>query len=197
MLLKRGAGLFLMCLLLMASAAWAQDDPFGLSGYANGDSPPVVLQDNTAYEFAFDVFNFTGGEVSIQRFDITLPNAEYTLDEAALEAPQALHEDMLWQVDYHATSYTVTWESICTGTSNSAEVGDIREGEILQFRFTATTDSNTTKAATDGFLWKLTGDDNETVVSGLLEFGEGSTDDDDDNTTEDDDDDNENANCGC
>jgi len=194
---KRGIRLSLWLLLLISSTAWAQDDPFGLSGYADGDGPPLILQDNTTYEFAFDVFNFSGGDVAIQKFDITLPSPDYILDEVTLSAPEALHPDRIWIVDYDADHYTVFWESICAGASNSANLGDIREGEILQFQFIATTDSN--KAATDGFLWVLTGDDGETVATGLFEFAGDPSDDDDNNTTDEDedDDDDSNGSCGC
>lgn len=181
-----------------AASAMAQDDPFGLTGYADGNMPPLVLDNNTEYTFAFDVFNQSGGDVAIQIVEITLPSDGYTLDEGDLEAPEALHpSEHEWDVDYDDDNYTIKWESSGAGHNSTADLGDIREGEMLQFSFVATTDSN--KAATDGFAWTLTGDDNgETESSGFFEFGEAAPDDDDDSSGDDDDnDDNDSGGCGC
>ena len=192
---------FLLLALAMtfvfASSAFAQDDPFGLTGYADGQGPPLVLDNNTTYEFAFDVFNQSGGDVNIKMVEISLPTAGYELDEVALEAPGALHPENEWDVSYDEGDFTITWESSGAGHNSTADIGDIREGEMLQFSFVATTDSN--KAATDGFPYVLTGDDSgETVVQGLFEFGQAPADDDDDTGDEDDDDDdNDSGGCGC
>lgn len=182
---------------VFASSAMAQEDVFGLTGYADDQARPLTLDNNTEYTFAFDVFNQSGDDVAIQVVQISLPSAGYELDEANLEAPEALHPENEWDVDYDSASYTITWESSGAGHNSTADLGDIREGEMLQFSFVATTDSN--KAASDGFAYTLTGDDNgETEVSGLFEFG--ATPDDDDDTSGDDDDDNDDndsGGCGC
>jgi len=198
--------------LCFAPLALAQDDPFGLVGYADGDSPPLTLHNDTEYEFAFNVFNQSGGEVAIRVVRITLPSNQYILDVHDLAAPEALHAVCTWWVDYQEDSYTIIWESGGSGYYSTAEIGDIREGEMLSFTFRATTDNN--KAATDGFPWTLTGDDGgATEVSDVFEFGPGSDDDDDDDDdymypdddesdddfhgNGDDDDDDDDSSCGC
>lgn len=183
----------------VATFASAQDeDVFGLTGKAGGEYP-VVLENNTEYEFAFEVFNTNGGDVAIQKVEISLPNTNYALDSSALVAPEALHSGNVWTVDWVSDSATIAWESM-GGKGSSAEVGDIREGEVLTFTFTATTDS--AKAASDGFPWTLTGDDNgATVVSDVWTFAGGDGDDDDtsgdDDSGDEGDDDDDDDSCGC
>jgi hypothetical protein len=170
-------------------------DPFTLTGTANGNAPPLTLEANTAYEFAFDVFNASGGAVAIKKVDITLPSVAYVLDTANLHAPDALHPDNgSWAVDFDDISYTITWEF--SGVVSSVEVGDIKEGEMLTFSFMATTDAD----ATDGFAWVLTGDDQATtMVSDTFYFGDDdeTPPDDDTSPTGDDDDDDDSGGCGC
>lgn len=195
---------FLLIALMMAAVfamsgmVMAQDDDatevFGLTGTANGESS-VALVAGTDYEFAFDVFNTSGGDVAIKKVDITLPNTNYVMGTYA--APDAIHSDMEWTVEFDETTGTISWESSGTGAMSSAEIGDIAEGDMLTFSFMATTDD----AATDGFAWLLTGDDaGATFVSGVWYFG-GTDDDvtppDDDTVGDDDDDDNDSGGCGC
>lgn len=193
---------FLLIALMMASVfamsgmVMAQDEPFGLTGTAGGASA-VTLQPDTAYEFAFEVSNTAGGDVAIKKVDITLPNTSYVLGDYA--APDALHpEDVEWGVEFDEDSGMISWETSGVGAMSSAEIGDIREGEMLSFSFMATTDAD----ASDGFTWTLTGDDNgATMVSGIYTFEGGDDDDvtpDDDDTGDNgDDDDDDSGGCGC
>ncbi len=131
-------------------------DLFEFSGTANGTSPPLVLRADSRYQFAFVALNNApaGNPIAIRKVGITLPNASYGLNATSLDAPTAKHPDRgSWTVYFDDSTATVTW--VFQGAMSSAQVGDIDEGESLTFSLTATTDA----AGTDGFAWKLTGDD--------------------------------------
>ncbi len=174
-----------------ADSSPAPDDDaspyFALSGTANGFSPPIVLAAYSRYEFAFEAFNNApaGNSIAIKKVDISLPNTNYALNTATLAAPAAKHPDRgSWQVNFVAASATITWEF--QGAISSVEFGDIESGESLVFPFTATTDAG----ATDGFAWRLTGDDAAgTDAYGVFYFTEPEPPPDDDAATV--------TGCGC
>jgi hypothetical protein len=191
--------------LLGSTMAWAdnQDEVFSISGTAAGDSIKC-FQPETEYEFAFKVENHGDFGVAIRKVEIAMPALGYKMVEYS--APEALHEDMQWYVDYDEATTALTWESMPINAGSSAELGDIREGDSLTFSFVAITDEQ----ATDGFIWTLTGDDGGTTfTSGVWNFaaccGKESLpcDDDDDASPGDDDaagsgdDDNDDNACGC
>ena len=181
-------------------------DAFHLEGTADGEFP-VTLAPETAYTFAFDVFNDAGGDEAIKYVAITLPTTAYTMGTYA-EETDGFNDGYTWFASYDVDSAAISWEAV--GTPSSVETGDIGEGEMLTFAFMATTDVD----ATDGFDWLLTGDAG-TAVAGSLTFGEETDDDttvdddatddddddvvpdDDDDTAGDDDDDDDDGGCGC
>jgi hypothetical protein len=141
-------------------------DPFSLTATANGESPPVELQANTKYTFAFEVFNIDGGTESIKELEIALPSPEYALDGGTLTPPAAIHPQRgAWSVAYVSEIATIFW--VFKGANSAMDLGDIEQGEELTFPFTAFTDP----ADTDGFVWTLTGDVS-TVVSSVWYFGD-------------------------
>ncbi|HPQ71297.1 MAG TPA: hypothetical protein PKW95_19375 [bacterium] len=161
---------------------------------------PSALEANTPYEFQFQVFNAAAAASDkgewIKQVDMVLPDG-YLVDDTNLEGPACLHPgdycDGSWDVQFDATSATITWQSF--GIVTTEEYGDIREQDVQTFTFNATTD----EGPTDGFNWILTGDEGS-VVSGTAYIGGA---DDDDITPDDDtdnggnDDDDDDDGCGC
>ena len=182
--------LAIVCAMVMVfafSASAMAQDVFHLEGTANGDSPPVTLAPETEYEFAFDVFNDAGGDVAIKAVAITLPTIAYVIGDFTETFP-GIHDDFEWEAEYDEDTGTMLWEAF--GSASSAEMGDIAEGDMLTFKFFATTD----ESGSDNFSWMITGDDNgATTAAGVFSFS-GEVDDDDDDDDEDDDDD---GGCGC
>ena len=184
----------------MSTFALAQDDdadPFSLTGTANGEYP-LVLAPDTEYEFAFDVFNDSGSSVAIHKVDITLPTTDYVMGDYDFPPIDADGDEVGGWQDAVFEGGTISWEAF--GATSSAEMGDIVEGDMLTFKFMATTDTDENGAATDGFAWVLTGNDaGATFVSGVFYFsGVPPTPGDDDNDDVDsDDDDDDSGGCGC
>jgi len=116
-------------------------------------STPDALEAETAYDFRFTVANTTSAEIRRWIFDVEmfLPTANYVLDEENLTAPEALHGGT-WEASKMEDTENISgikW--MFTGVVTSESYGDIREGESLDFAFTATTDAE----STDGFDWRL------------------------------------------
>jgi hypothetical protein len=171
---------------------------------------PDGLEADTAYDFELTVFNMAPQTDSTEKVgewiyavDLTMPNPDgYAVDVENLGAPTPLHsgaaegmyEISHWEANFDPNSATITWQAF--GVVTSAEYGDIRENETLQFAFTATTDAD----ATDGFGWTLFGDYG-TDVQGVAYINDGTPDDDDTDDDDDavasDDDDDSSGGCGC
>lgn len=153
---------------------------------------PTELPPDTMLLFSFLVTNMEqpgGGKGEwIYMVDLSMPSANYMVEEASLTAPDPLYpsETDRWEVSFDPNTVTISWQAM--GLSTSVEYGDIREGDNLTFEFEAITDAD----ATDGFLWTLFGDMG-TAVSGVVYVTDGSDDDDDDSDDDDfwDDDDDE------
>jgi len=166
---------------------------------------PTALEAETPYDFEFTVTNgatFNGdtdekGEW-IFGVDLSMPSSDYVVDESDLKGPTPLHgtvsegdyQILSWDASFDPTSTTITWQ--CFGVVTSANYGDIREGEMLSFQFSATTDA----AATDGFHWVLHGDLG-TDVEGDAYINGGDDDNDDNDDSSKGDDDDSGGGCGC
>jgi hypothetical protein len=189
----------------------ADDDDTGgdfTDSYLEFDSP-TSLEPDSEYEFNLTVYNAATFEEKgkqgewIYAIDLTMPSVDYVVDTETLVGPDPIHgntgdefEITGWEANFDPTSATISWQ--CFGVVTSANYGDIREGDLLQFQFMATTDAE----ATDGFPWVLHGDLG-TDVDGVAFIGEEPDDDDDDDDTDDDDmggrsdDDDDGGGCGC
>jgi len=166
--------------------ATADDDTGGGAATTFEDSyldfqPVAVFEANSTYEFSVDVHNMataaSGGQKEklewIKKVELTMASTDYAVDEANLTAPDPLYpaETDHWDVLLDPTTQKITWEAF--GVVSSVEYGDIREGDVLTFTFTATTDAG----PSDGFEWLLVGDMG-TPVSGKAYVKEGPSDDD-------------------
>ena len=177
----------LVLVFAFAATALAQEEEFHVEGAADNQFP-IDLAPNTEYEFAFDVFNDAGGDVAVKEVSITLPSTSYTLGDYDMDLP-GLGDEFTWEGEFDEDTATLNWVAI--GPTSSAEMGDIREGEMLTFSFIAMTDTD----ASDGFSWVLRGDDGgATTLSGVFFF---SGEDDDIDGDDDDDDDDDDGGCGC
>ena len=180
------------------------DDTSFEDSYAAPDAPDS-MEANTPYDFEFTVYNaatFNPDEKGewIYAVDLTMPSENYSVDETNLAGPSPLHGSVSegeyqilgWEANFDPTSTTITWQAF--GVVTSANYGDIREGEMLSFQFSATTDD----VPTDGFHWVLRGDMGTDVEGDFYinELPDDDDDDDDDDTSGDDDDDS-GGGCGC
>ena len=162
---------------------------------------PTCLEPNTDYEFNFTVYN-NAVDLSekanwIYMVDLTMPSADFVVDETNLVAPTPLHLDIdRWEASFNPTANTITWQ--CFGVVTSAEIGDIRVQDSLSFQFYATSDD--TAGADSGFEWVLYGDEGDNVYGTAYIDGSCDDDDDDDDTGsggDDDDDGGSAGGCGC
>lgn len=178
-----------------ADDATDDDDGEGFSGTVEFNSPEA-LTPSTQFEFNFVVTNTTSadaeGENWINMVEMFMPAVGYVVD-ADIAAPEALYSGGEWEAEL-ATDSTdtqyITWMFVTPGSS--ASYGDIREGDYLDFSFTATTD----EAATDGFNWRLE-TSNSQYDTGTAYVGNGPTDDTTDDDAGSDDDDDDDGGCGC
>ncbi len=155
---------------------------------------PDALAPNSEYNFEFRVTNTTSAEVDgdhwIYLVEIYMPSPEYAIN-GELMSPTALHDgDWTAELLEDVTdSPGIRW--MHSSVVTSAAFGDIREGEYLDFAFTATSDAE----GSDGFDFRLV-TQNDDFVTGTAYVGDEP--DDDDTTDEgDDDDDDDDDGCGC
>jgi hypothetical protein len=158
---------------------------------------PTSLESDTEYLFTILVTNYATPVVPkadwINQVDLTMPSLGYAIDPAEIRVPTPLHgppgPDAIdrWEESLNPSTMTITWQAFAA--VSSAHIGDIREGESLEFEFVATTDS----VPTDGFDWALYSDEGPVVFgTAYVEAGDDDDDDDDDNNTTGDDDDDDN-----
>jgi hypothetical protein len=217
--------LMLSLVLVLHSAALAQedddddnddnddatdDDDMGGTfedSYLAFDSP-TEIEGDTEYEFNLTVYNAATFEEKgkqgewIYAIDLAMPSVDYVVSTDTLAGPDPIHgstgdefEITGWEANFDPSLATISWQ--CFGVVTSANYGDIREGDLLQFQFMATTDTD----ATDGFPWVIHGDMG-TDVEGKAYIGEEPVDDDDDDDDDDtdtprSDDDDDGGGCGC
>ncbi|MBZ0273228.1 hypothetical protein K8I61_14415 [bacterium] len=181
---------FAAVMVLVAAAGAFADENFDAELYF--DSPSAIVPD-TEYLFEFSVENYspvptTAGVANnwISDVEIFMPSADYMPNVVSLDSPDALHPaDGEWQVSYGMDvdgTYYIRWMFVAHGSA--AVIGDIHEGELLGFEFTATTDS----AATDGFDYTLINDVGDSI-DGTAYIGGADDDADDDDMDDDADDD--------
>lgn len=151
------------------------------------DAPDELLP-NTSYRFDFTVYNMASVAKDkradwIEKVSLTLPTIDYVIDESEMIVPTPLHPETTdyWDVTFNPTNVSITWQIYGV---NSDSPGDIREDEDLMFSFVATTDDS----GTDGFFWRLFGDQGD-IVDGVSNIGSSDDDDSTDDDAEDDDDD--------
>jgi hypothetical protein len=188
----------------------ADDDASGVFAATFEFTAPEALTADMEYDFSFTVANTTTGDVQRWIYDIEmyLPTINYSLLNAdSIPAPTALH-DGEWTAERvtdetdNGTFEGIHWQF--NGTMTSESYGDIREGDSLDFNFSAKTDAD----ASDGFPWRMIAlDENEVTydLTGTSYVGgddDTTTDDTGDDTADDDlgggdDDDGGGGGCGC
>lgn len=122
---------------------------------------------------------------SIRRFEIHMPSMLYSVIAFDIPSPDPLHPESggVWSAEYsdNAGVGFITWRFL---TDAILQGGDIREGEHLDFTFTAITD----EIPSDGFVWMVESDTLSTA-EGIAYFGDADDDDDSDDDSDDDGDD--------
>jgi len=185
-------GLVVLC--FFAAAVFAVDDKEDATfedSYVEFTSPES-LEPDTTYLFSFTVFNAEESVCDpkcewIYKVSLIMPSTDYDVNVSELDAPDPMHGDISegqykierWEAQYNINSSTISWQ--CFGAVTTANYGDIREGEVLDFEFIVTTDEQ----ATDGFMWTLYDDTGE-WDGGDDDTDEGRYDEDEDN-----------GGCGC
>ena len=207
-------------LMILTAVAFLDTNAFAQETFNDSfiefTAPPAGLDPDTLYEFEFTVYNMSTYDPLVKgewiyMVDLTMPSDDYNVDEMSLVAPTPLHGDpgegeyriLNWEVAFHAPYATITWQCVDAMPHPAFHVGDIREGESLDFGFIATTDA----APSNCFQWVLYSDEGSTLEGSCPNFPPADDDDDDsgeddddspdeDDTGDDDDDDNDGG-CGC
>ncbi|MBZ0271212.1 hypothetical protein K8I61_04195 [bacterium] len=157
--------------------------------------PAGKLEPSTKYEFDFVVANTskTAATHWIHQVEIYMPTPEYHIHPIYVSEPDGLHGIGEWERSYIGGDepYGIRWDFVQDVTQQS--IGDIREGESLDFSFRGTSDAN----ATDGFDYRLVADSGLFVADTAYVMNEGDAvpggtfavggEDDDDATPDDDD----------
>jgi len=212
--MKKALTAFLGAVILLlamggATAANAQEFEANLNFVS-----PLTLMPDQVFEFTFRVRNTTTPGATnhwIYSVELFMPSTEYEVFPMEVQNPDSLHGG-IWEFDAERNAQD-TWGIVWTYTEGgtSAGVGDIHEGEQMDFNFKAQTDST----ATDGFHWRMIDgigdfDSGTAYVGGDDDFDDDDADDDagdDDNPFGDDDadpdgfvpasDEDEGSACGC
>jgi hypothetical protein len=206
--MKRILTLTIAAMLMLSGFAFAYDmkvmeakDDFAES-YLDFNLPEA-LEPSMEYEFTLTVYNAAtppaqGKSDWIWKVELSMPSQDYVFDEGQLTAPTPLHPTTTdyWDAGFNPSSSMITWEVYGIVATKENPIGDIRDGESLEFGFVATTDS----LPTDGFYYSLWGDEGIVVSDTAYIEGDddddfGDDDDDDDAAPGDDDDDDSSSGC--
>ncbi|MBZ0271210.1 hypothetical protein K8I61_04185 [bacterium] len=123
--------------------------------------PSTILTPMTTYDFDFTVANTSTTHAShwINQVEIFMPTEDYAIDPANVASPDSLHGGGMWQAAIaKANEPHIRWDFLDGPTLS--DVGDIREGESLDFSFRARTDPQ----GTDGFDYRIAADSGQFVA---------------------------------